>query len=157
MDQREDYCELNERAPRKPWAAKRELWKVSLLAVVAALVGLLFVPRVTSKKVETSIQDNKVDISIIRANQLAEACRAFRAKSPTNSYPTRLEEVIPFLDNPDLTDAWGNPFHYALDRNANGDLEPYVWAERVRDGKVTIHGAKRTADGHRVLFGLPED
>jgi hypothetical protein len=78
-------------------------------------------------------------------------------KSPNDSYPVKLADVLPFLDNKDITDAWGNPFHYALVANAAGELEPYVWAERTHNGKVTLHGAKRTADGRQVVFGLPDD
>lgn len=164
MDQREDYCEPGVSLSANPWL-KKYRQRIVLGAIVLLLVlltGLVIL------KTQNGVSRDHYGIakSIGRADEALMACECYRLRHPKKGYPGTLDELCeekdgegPFLSNPEraLFDAWGNRLHYALVRNSSGNLEPYVWAERVRDGRITIHGVKLTADGQRVVFGLPKD
>jgi hypothetical protein len=133
---------------------------VCVLAVLGlAGFALIAVQRKTDRHFNTQSAINE-------AGLLIEACQAYRRHPESGGkYPTNLADVIrppirsdPFLEDSGrvLIDPWGNPFRYALVPNENGEPEPYVWAERVKDGKLTLIGAKGTAAGKTKLFGLPE-
>src|SRR5262245_8615791 len=89
-----------------------------------------------------SDRNHNVRESLHRTIDFAKACRAYSLNSEDNSYPSKLTDIIRYLEKPDLTDAWGNPFRYALIPNPDGVLEPYIWSERVQSGRVTLHGVK---------------
>src|SRR5262245_33556450 len=153
MDQREDHREPVPPTISQPWLTSRQFW--TIFAVFSLLV--LAVLALVQKAPTVVNQDRNFDVSVVRAHQLLRACETYRLKSSSNSYPTKLADVVRYLEDPSLADSLGNPFHYALVPNADGELEPYIWVERVRDGKTTLSGAKRTAEGKEISFGLTDD
>jgi hypothetical protein len=102
-----------------------------------------------------SDRNQDVRESIRRASVLMKACRVFSIKNE-GLFPSKLADIVKYLDHPDLTDAWGNPFHYALVPNADGVMEQYIWAERVQGDQVTLHGLKQTRS-EQIVFGWPDD
>ena len=103
---------------------------------------------------------------IVDAGFFAQACWSYREHTPGRKFPAELSDLLlrspqgigPFKDMRDdkCDDPWGNPYKYALVPNENGDLEPYVWAESIVDGKLRLYGAKCGADGMVIRFGWPE-
>jgi hypothetical protein len=105
----------------------------------------------------------------IRAEECVWACRKYsRQPDAGGKYPARLADLLapPFggesmleaWEKDSLIDPWGNPYKYALVPNADGTPEPYVWTEReAPHGRTTLIGAKLTAQGEVVAFGLPRD
>lgn len=143
---------------------RNRTWAVGALAVlVAAGVVLGALTRQTDTNANPILTAHK-------ARDLVLACRAYRQHPGSGGrYPATLADLLapPFGGGPllvegedpsnVLTDPWGNPFKYALVPNADGEPEPYVWAERTKDGATTLIGAKLTAEGEVVAFGLPPD
>jgi hypothetical protein len=160
MDQREDYAELD---ARPPWVLRFMLRRVLPIGtVILVLVTVLVISAIT----KVSDRHYSIHLSLSRARTLVEACRIYRQQCPGGKYPATLAELRkpppgygPFLGDPerDCIDAWEIPFRYGLVPNETGELEPYVWTERTRDGKTTLIGAKLAADGTVTLFGRPDD
>ena len=159
MDQRADYVEPFPPLATRPKSMRRHLNSAAIVALVLLATGL-----VTLKLITKADGWNPVNASISRADELTLACQTYRDYNPAKSLPEKLVDLLnppfdagPFISDHALKDGWGNPFRFALVPNSDGELEPYVWTERVVDGKVTLYGAKRTADGTRLLIGWPED
>jgi hypothetical protein len=159
MDQRADYVEPYPPLATRPQSIRRHLYTIGIAALVLLAATLV------TLKLATKVRDglSPVKVSIVRASELTEACQIYRDCNPAKTYPEKLEDLLhptfyagPFVSDHILKDGWGDPFRYALVPNADGELEPYVWTERVMDGKVTLYGAKRTADGKSLLIGWPE-
>jgi hypothetical protein len=135
----------------------RRTWVVALLIVPAAALAALYIVTNTTDRHEYQHR------AIADASVLAWACRAYHDRSGGN-YPDRLADLLtpkkgrPLVDDAEraLTDPWGNAYRYAVVPNERGEPEPYVWAEQASGGRLTLLGAKVTAAGETVLFGLPE-
>jgi hypothetical protein len=92
----------------------------------------------------------KVNFSRIGSHNLATACKAYRRVPESgNQYPKQLGELLdppfggpPFIEGGEraLLDAWGRPYKYVLVKNADGELEPCVWAEWEYNGRPTAAG-----------------
>jgi hypothetical protein len=156
MDQRDDYAEPYPPLPPRPGVIKRRALRFGIGILIAGIGAILFFFACVLE-IRDGITPTKLSIS--RANDAAEACRIYYLNNPERKYPTTLAELGSLLSDvdEDIRDGWGNPLHYALVPNAESELEPYVWAERIRNGRTTLHGAKLTADGKTVVFGWPED
>jgi len=159
MGEREDYADLNCR----PWRIPRSFVKWTLrIGIVSLLVGIGVMIYYASTPI--SERGWSVGWSMNRAEALAFACREYYRQNPDKKYPATLADLKkppPWFDWPaiqdyEFTDAWENPFRYALVPNADGELEPHVWTEMTRDGRTTLLGVKLTADGVPVRFGLTE-
>jgi hypothetical protein len=163
MDQRDDYREPYPPEPTKPWLLRRQRrYDFAIAALILVAGGLTFLRWVT--KTMPGLSPTRVSIN--RASDVAEACESYRSNSPSHSHPASLDDLrkpLPgfglLLADPehDLCDHWGNPFRYAVVPDADGQPEVYVWFELTSDGKTTLHGAKRTAHGKLIRFGLPGD
>lgn len=158
MDQRDDYAELDARPP----LVSRLLFRRGLpIGVLVLLIGAGTLIYFTTRSITD--RHDRVYWSIIEAEKLARACRVYYTRY--QRFPAQLADLRttpdgrPLLENPDenFTDAWLNPFRYALVVNEVGQLEPHVWAEWTRDGKTTLVGARLAADGTVVPFGQPDD
>lgn len=135
--------------------------------MLAALVALgLVVGAIT----DTTDKNANLIWATYKARDLVLACQAYRQHPGSGGkYPATLADLLappfgggPLLgegENPKYTlmDPWANPFKYAVVLNEAGDPEPYVWAELTRNGATTLVGAKLTAEGEVVAFGLPPD
>ena len=142
---------------------KRFRWVVLGLAVLlVALIALSSVVRVSGGPTPTgqAISQSKLLL------QMCEYYRDHSANPQRGKFPTTLAELAkPPFDGAqfltkgerDLIDPWGNPYRYAVIPNTKGEPEVYVWGERTKNGKLTLHGAKRRADGEIELFGRPEE
>jgi hypothetical protein len=98
------------------------------------------------------------------ADSIVRGCQMYqRHPKGSGKYPAALHELVaspfgvgPFVDLPrGFNDPWGNPYRYALVQDEHGNTMPYVWAEREVDGELKLIGAKGTAGGKTVLFGVP--
>src|SRR5262249_45189947 len=128
-------------------------------AVLVAVIGLGALQHASDRHYGTHS-------SIHRASGVIYGCIAYRNHPQSGGkYPASLDELQrpsfkggPFLEDPnyDLHDAWGNRLRYAVVVNEKGEAEAYAWAERTDNAKTYLCGAKGTADGTIVLFGLPE-
>src|SRR5262249_50541594 len=116
MDQREDYCEQAARPLLKASRTEPRYWAIGIVSFVL-LASVLICLLVLAPQ---SDRNQNVRESIRRASELAKACRVYSLKSEDNSYPSKLTDIIRYLEKPDLTDAWGNPFRYALIPNPDG-------------------------------------
>ena len=159
MDQRADYVEPFPPLATRPQSIRRHLYSAAIVALV-----LLAAVLVTLKLITKADGWSPVKASISRADELTLACQVYRDFNPAKTYPEKLDDLLnppfdtgPFISDHALQDGWGNPFRYALVPNSDGELEPYVWTERVTNGKVALYGAKRTADGKRLLFSRPDE
>jgi hypothetical protein len=137
--------------------------------VILVLIVLLLA--VISLALSTSMTDKYYNThkAIAQSRFLVGMCEAYRnysANPQRGKYPATLTELVkpPFDGGQfvvegerDLIDPWGNPYRYAVIPNAKGEQEVYVWCERTVNGKLTLHGAKRRADGEIELFGRPEE
>lgn len=148
MSEKEDYADND--LPR-PWFLRflfRRLLPISvLLLLIGTVVVALFVGTYSDKHYMThkTISD--------AANIVGEL---YLQKNAGREYPVKLTD-FKLIDVTSRNDAWGNPFRYALVTNEAGEIEPHVWSERTIDGKTRLIGAKVTADGTVVRFGLPTD
>jgi hypothetical protein len=118
-----------------------------------SLIGLVVY---VASIVPSSTRDNDryylVYSSIHRAEKLAKICFL---KSPDGRHPVTFSELRG-MDAHELSDAWGNPFHYATVANADGELELYIRTEWIDNrGWTSLIGAKARADGTTTRFGLP--
>ena len=171
MGDREDYAEPGTPPAWDRSAVRRRFYTFALGGLLLVVAGVLVFLLLSVKSTDRYYN---VHMSLHRAKVLAQACEVYREHRPDNVYPATLSDLTrpvpgggpgqsltpardarPASKSP--TDAWGNPFRYALVPNAAGELEPHVWAERTRNGKTTLHGAKLASDGTVVVFGLPED
>jgi len=166
MDERDDYADPDSRTPLVSSTLKRRLRRIGIVTLM--LVGLAVIVLLILAVVFPTISDRhySTHVTTQHAEHLAAACRAYYQHSPDKKYPAKLTDLLkppgdigPLVHNPDeaFLDAWGQPFRYALVPNEDGELEPYVWTERTRNGRTKLIGAKYTADGKKVVFGLPED
>jgi hypothetical protein len=129
------------------------------IVVVLALLTLLMLQK-------TSDRYYYVHRSIYNAKTLIHSCLTYRDHPQSGGkYPASLDELIkppfggtPLLEDPqhDVLDGWGKRLRYAVVVNEQGEPEPYVWAERVVNGKIFLCGAKGMSNGTVVAFGLPE-
>ncbi len=134
---------------------KRRAWIAVLTVAVVAGVAVILL---ATERLDRHYLIYK---SILRAEMLASSCEGYRLT--TGKYPATLADLLqppfdhrPSLESPkDLRDFWGNPYQYALVENEEGGLEPFVWTERVVDGRTELYGARRRADGTIVRFGVP--
>ncbi len=135
----------------------RLAWLVTVPAVL--FVGLVVVAVCTTRY----LGPTKTSDAAFRSMAVLKACEAYRNHpNAGDRYPASLAELVhppwggsSFLNDPehDLTDAWGNPFRYAVVLGEDGEAVPYVWAERTVDGRLKLIGAKgRARDG--AIFGV---
>jgi hypothetical protein len=138
----------------------RRTFAVAVLLVVVVLVSLLLL---SMQKTDMNYNEN---MAIIHAEALTASCRAYYLSPRSGgTYPAKLADVIDppfggsgFVDGGDkskLIDCWGQQYKYAVNLTELGEPEFYVWAERVIDGELRMHGVKRTAAGTVVRFGAP--
>lgn len=140
---------------------KLKQWVVVACGIVlAVLLASLFATRMSDRHYSTHK-------SISRASGVIGACLDYRRHPKSGGrYPVSLDELEhpPFPSDPlpafsterELRDGWGKRLRYALVINEKGEAEPHAWAERVVNGKTHLCGAKATATGEVVMFGLPE-
>jgi hypothetical protein len=132
-------------------------------AVVIAFVVLLILPALQ----RSSDGYYSTHRSIANAKWVMFACLAYRDVYPESGgkFPATLEELL----NPpsgsrsplesgeqELQDGWGKRLRYAVVLDENGKQEAYAWSERIVRDRTHLCGAKCTADGRIVMFGLPE-
>jgi hypothetical protein len=131
----------------KSWATVRSLVLIGL----GALLGASAVWLATHPLLEVSDRYYATGITISRASKLAVTCY-YRQ-------PATLAELAKSgLDDEVFRDFWGTTFRYARMPTATGEVEVYVWTERMgADGRATVIGAKVTTDGKTVLLGLPRE
>ena len=150
-DQREDYRELD---ARPPWLLR--FWTRRRIVVALTALGAGTVVLICLSQYKTDRHQN-IYVSVMNAESLARA--SFQKNKRNGQFPARLSDVRSGTDIAEhrLIDAWGKAFRYAVVPNEAGELEPYVWTERIEaDGRATIIGAKVRPDGTAVRFGLPE-
>jgi hypothetical protein len=131
------------------------------IRVVVALVLIIGVTVCLLASLTTAPPDT--ELAVYDAEAILRAYRAYSAKSG-GQYPGRLADLVnppwggqALIVHPNrdpLIDPWGNSYKYALVPNENGQLEPQVWAERTNNVTITLHGARLSADGTTVQFGL---
>jgi hypothetical protein len=139
----------------------RRKWSIG---VQVGLVVALVVAVVLTVFTRGHVVPDRVYRAVLQAKGLTLACEAYHENpSSGNKYPAKLADLhsppfggSSFLRNgeEDLLDPWGNPFKYAVVPDAKGEPELYVWSEQTVDGKLQFIGAKRTAGGSTVLFGI---
>ena len=124
--------------------------------VVGVLTALQAVGLVVAAVTHTTDRNAAQIWATYKARVLVLACQAYREHPGSGGrYTSTLADALapPFggsllgegEDPSDvLTDAWGNPFKYAVVLNDAGEPEPYVWAERTRDGAPTLIGAEKS-------------
>jgi hypothetical protein len=110
------------------------------------------------------VEDYRGSMTVLQARTLIAACEAYQGHSSAeNKYPSTLNDLVsPPWGGPsllrngkdELVDSWGSPFRDAVVPNEKGEVEIYVWAERIVDGKTSLIGAKRTGSGETQHFGL---
>jgi hypothetical protein len=136
----------------------RVSWWITVLALL--LVGLIVLAICTTRY----FGPTRTSQALLQARGLIVACEAYHENPKSGGkHPATLADLYspPFgggsyLKNggDDLIDPWGNPFKYAVVPDAKGEPELYVWSEQTVDGKLKFIGAKRTARGSTVLFGI---
>lgn len=134
-------------------------WVIGAAVVLLAALSLPLFQRTTDRYQNTHL-------SIHRARSVIEASVTYRQVAAAGGkYPASLDDLLrpafggrPLLEGADrdTIDGWGHRLRYAVVVNEKGEGEAYAWAERTVNGKTHLCGAKGTADGTVVLFGLPE-
>lgn len=136
---------------------KPRFWLVGAIALLlVAAIALALLGRVVSDRHQTT------HLTIHHAEYVVRVCVAYHAKSG-GKYPTTLNDLLrpqfngePFLEEWQTLDGHGKRLRFAVVVNENDEAEVFAWGERDVDGKTHLCGAKATADGTLVLFGLPE-
>jgi hypothetical protein len=138
-----------------------------LRRVVLALVVLVAALLATASSMR-ALGPRAAAQAVAQSQSAVRACEQYRnhpANPDRGKYPTALADLAkqPFIKDSfllggeeALRDPWGNPYRYAVVKNATSEDEVYVWSERLVDGKLKLLGAKRTANGEIEKFGLPE-
>jgi hypothetical protein len=137
---------------------KRTVAFVAVALVVGAAVLVL-----TSTRY---LVQTKSGTAAMHATGLLQACEAYRNHPDGNGkYPMTLADLVAppfggpggFLKNgrQDLIDPWGGQYRLAVVLDEGGEPVPYVWAEREKDGRLVLVGAKKAAGGG-VTFGLSD-
>jgi hypothetical protein len=133
---------------KRQWVGEIALLLIGLLALVVILR-----PR-DYRALKAGVRQCRV---------LAEACREYSENPQAEGkYPEKLADLLaprwggpPLIDPvPALTDPWGDPYFFTVTVDERGRREPYVWMERTVDEKFTLVGAKWSADGKAVTFGI---
>jgi hypothetical protein len=134
---------------------------LTLIVLLVLLLGMLLGTRESDK-------NYNLYKAIIRSEELLLMCEEYSHSGSDKKYPSSLADLVtpPFGGSPNLRDTpqhyiidpWGNPYKYAMVKNAQGKTELYVWTECVVKGKLKLLGAKMIADGSMsiVRFGHPE-
>jgi hypothetical protein len=147
-DQRDDYRDFD---ARPPWVAR--FWTRRRIVVVVAgmCAGAVVLFWLSQHKTD---RHYSTYLSIMDAESLARA--SFYKNKRDGRFPTQLSVVRSGSDIAEhrLIDPWGKPYRYAVVPNEAGELEPYVWTERIdANGQATMIGAKVRPDGTVVRFG----
>ena len=132
---------------------KRVHW---LWGLIAPALAIAFWPTILPPAPRGESEETK---ACLQAETILHACEAYR-DSPANpergKYPTALAELVnppfggpSFLHNGagDLIDPWGNPYHYEVAKNSDGEIEISVCTVWVGDEGIRLLGAERKADG----------
>ena len=137
------------RNPHSPWPILRGVLLIGLGVLIGASVRWLDYVQ----QLKESDRYYPVWLSIIRAGKLAQV---LHLKSPDRGHPTLLSDLHGWSED-DLKDGWGQPFHCAAVADpAGNDPDIYVWTDWVHDdGRVTLLGARVSADGKATEFGGP--
>lgn len=132
----------------------------------AIVIVLLCIPEFVFQLGRVSPGYSYTNKAIIRSESFAEACWSYRDRTPARKFPAQLSDLLSdsppgagsyiALHGDDCDDPWGNPYKYALVPDEKGEMVPYVWAERVVDGELRLHGATCKADGTAMGFGWPK-
>jgi hypothetical protein len=101
---------------------------------------------------------SKTDYAKMHMMNIIKACRSYHVME--EKFPSTLSVLIgadgtrPYLEGgaKAIVDPWGKPFKYALIGNDSNEMEPYVWSERLTDGKLAIIGIKYTKDAKYLWF-----
>jgi len=133
------------------------------ILLVAMVIVLICIPEFLYQSMRVWPESFRYGRAIHESHGFVHGCWSYRERTPGRKFPAKLSELLlrspegvgPFMDTRDDTcdDPWGNPYKYALVPNENGELEPYVWAERIENGKAKLYGAKCSADGTVTQFG----
>jgi len=128
------------------------------ILLVAMVIVLLCIPEFVFRSHKVWPESYRHGKAIHESSRFVQACWIYREHTPGQKFPAKLSEVLPLMELRDdkSDDPWGNPYKYALVPNEKGELEPYVWAETIVDGKLKLHGAKCKSDGTVIRFGFPD-
>ena len=105
------------------------------------MVSLVFVV-VLSAQMDAA----KEKIAELNASGLTQACEAYQLNpKAAGAHPAKLAELVrPVFGGAslirngaaDLLDPWGVAYKYAVEKDKNGLPVPFVWTERVVNGKT---------------------
>jgi hypothetical protein len=112
-------------------------WLIAVMVGAALLIGVASL--IPSERWETREKQATREAS----NLLLAVKRHYLEHE---KWPAKLQDAAPYLENASFIEPWGMEYKYAIVLITQVDGQagemPYVWSERVVDGKLQVYGIK---------------